>query len=530
MFNLIPVYILALQLLNALNNVSCLMPRKINPYQQVFKIMLREPPINPNNTHKDYKEIKEKWLQQPLNHFDANNTETWMMRYFVNDEFYQTGAPVFVFVGGEWEIFPHMLKSGHFYDMARQQAAVMFYTEHRYYGQSWPRSNSSTNNLQYLNVLQSLADLKYFLTYQKSSAKALENSKVVLVGGSYSGSMVAWFMKLYPQMADVAWASSAPLRAKMDFNEYLSLTMHSLQQKGGVTCKQKLEEAFKGLVNIMQSSKMYSLLKRLKICQSFDTTNPLDRQAFFNGLGNYFASLVQSYSSLIPQFCLTFTKLDLNPTEALIKYLTQLFSTSDELKIREEEEWCLDFSYQGMQSIFTDVNEFKTGTRPWFYQTCHEFGWFSTTANSISTANTVLTTPTSTSAAFGGQVPLSYFQQLCQDVFGNFNNNAASVVGVENLGHGKEPQLLTVQQLQARALAINKLFGGFSNVSQHVIFTHGLLDPWRAAGIQYGHNVLLIKDYSHVEDMGSINLKDTVEMNVAKLKVASFINRILRYH
>lgn len=36
-------------------------------------------------------------------------------------------------------------------------------------------------------------------------------------------------------------------------------------------------------------------------------------------------------------------------------------------------------------------------------------------------------------------------------------------------------------------------------------------------------------DYSHVEDMGSINLKDTVEMNVVKLKVASFIIRILNH-
>lgn len=79
-------------------------------------------------------------------------------------------------------------------------------------------SNSSTLNLSYLNVLQSLEDLKYFISYQKASRKALRNSKVVLVGGSYSGSMVSWFMTLYPGMADVAWASSAPLEAKMDFN------------------------------------------------------------------------------------------------------------------------------------------------------------------------------------------------------------------------------------------------------------------------------------------------------------------------
>lgn len=90
---------------------------------------------------------------------------------------------------------------------------------------------------------------------------------------------------------------------------------------------------------------------------------------------------------------------------------------------------------------------------------------------------------------FGGQVPLTYFQQLCQDVFENYSNSS-----VANLGHGKEQQPSpTLQQLHARALAINKLFGGVSNVSKRVIFTHGALDPWRAAGLQYGSNVLLIK-------------------------------------
>lgn len=78
-------------------------------------------------------------------------------------------------------------------------------------------SNLTVENLQYLNVMQSLEDLKYFIDFQKSSTKGLKHAKVVLVGGSYSGSMVAWFMKLYPDKANVAWASSAPLLAKMDY-------------------------------------------------------------------------------------------------------------------------------------------------------------------------------------------------------------------------------------------------------------------------------------------------------------------------
>lgn len=43
-----------------------------------------------------------------------------------------------MFLGGEWEISPGYVMYGHFYDMAKELGAYLFYTEHRYYGQSRP--------------------------------------------------------------------------------------------------------------------------------------------------------------------------------------------------------------------------------------------------------------------------------------------------------------------------------------------------------------------------------------------------------
>lgn len=62
-----------------------------------------------------------------------------MQRYYVNSDFYEPGGPLFIMVGGEWEIQPYLLEQGHFYDMAQRHEAIMFYTEHRYYGKSWPK-------------------------------------------------------------------------------------------------------------------------------------------------------------------------------------------------------------------------------------------------------------------------------------------------------------------------------------------------------------------------------------------------------
>lgn len=41
-------------------------------------------------------------------------------------------------LGGEWEIGTGYLKTGLMYDVASNHNAMMYYTEHRYYGKSKP--------------------------------------------------------------------------------------------------------------------------------------------------------------------------------------------------------------------------------------------------------------------------------------------------------------------------------------------------------------------------------------------------------
>lgn len=42
--------------------------------------------------------------------------------------------------------------------------------------------------------------------------------QVVVVGGSYSATMATWAREKYPHLIDIAYASSAPLRAIKDFH------------------------------------------------------------------------------------------------------------------------------------------------------------------------------------------------------------------------------------------------------------------------------------------------------------------------
>lgn len=75
----------------------------------------------------------------------------------------------------------------------------------------------SNENIQYLHVKQALADLAHFIRTQKNTYEGLKDSKVIIVGGSYSATMVTWFKKVYPDLVAGGWASSAPLFAKTNF-------------------------------------------------------------------------------------------------------------------------------------------------------------------------------------------------------------------------------------------------------------------------------------------------------------------------
>lgn len=41
-------------------------------------------------------------------------------------------------IGGEWDITPGYVQTGLMFDMAAEHNGYMFYTEHRYYGNTHP--------------------------------------------------------------------------------------------------------------------------------------------------------------------------------------------------------------------------------------------------------------------------------------------------------------------------------------------------------------------------------------------------------
>lgn len=77
-------------------------------------------------------------IQMPVDQFNATNEDTYPMWYYQNTEYYVPGGPLFIYIGGEWSISQGWVQSGHMYDMAKEMGGMIYYTEHRYYGASFP--------------------------------------------------------------------------------------------------------------------------------------------------------------------------------------------------------------------------------------------------------------------------------------------------------------------------------------------------------------------------------------------------------
>lgn len=59
-------------------------------------------------------------------------------RYYENSRYFKKNGPILIMIGGEWAISKGFLEAGLMYELASAYNAIMYYTEHRYYGKSKP--------------------------------------------------------------------------------------------------------------------------------------------------------------------------------------------------------------------------------------------------------------------------------------------------------------------------------------------------------------------------------------------------------
>jgi Serine carboxypeptidase S28 len=159
---------------------------------------------------------------QRVNHFDDDDLRRWDHQYFVYDVHWRgpgEGRPIIVKLGGEspayGHLYPYITKH-----MAAELGAYVVQTEHRFYGKSEPLGNHpSLYGLEKLfTPEQALADYHRIirLVQHDLGCEFLDKTSplycpVIVVGGSYPGCLAAIFRMAFPDVVDIAYASSAPM-------------------------------------------------------------------------------------------------------------------------------------------------------------------------------------------------------------------------------------------------------------------------------------------------------------------------------
>lgn len=289
------------------------------------------------------------------------------------------------------------------YDMARNLSGLMIYTEHRYYGYTTPTADLTLENLRFLNIDQALADLAHFIIHIKENIPQIRNSGVVLVGCSYSATMVTWMMQKYPHLAVGAWSLSAPLHAQVDFVEYKEVVSHAIEVVGGQQCSNRIRNAIATMELLVWANETEQINSLFRLCSPLDLSNDLDVWSMFADVAGPWSGMVQYYHRDDRDIEDPCDELVAIPGEDdLVAYSTWLMN-----RWRITEDQCYNHTWAAFLDDFggTSWDDWvaRSEWRQWLYQTCAEYGWYQSSG--------------SDNILFGSMFPVDLSLQWCQDLY-----------------------------------------------------------------------------------------------------------------
>lgn len=173
-------------------------------------------------------------FDQPIDHFpdspryEPHTNATFQQHYVFDDSYYVPGGPIFLYIGGETDLASRFsnLETGIIQILMEAFGGLGIILENRYYGQSYPFNESTTENLRFLTTEQTIADNAYFAQHVQlenvtdGSNLTASERPWILYGGSLAGAQTAFSLVEYE---DILWggiASSGVVIATLAYPEW----------------------------------------------------------------------------------------------------------------------------------------------------------------------------------------------------------------------------------------------------------------------------------------------------------------------
>ena len=386
------------------------------------------------------------FFNQKLNHADPAS-KTFKQRFFIDSQ-YASGseAPVFYIICGEWNCGGTGSYSYVEY-LAKKLRGHLVALEHRYYGESLPTNRLTPYALRFLDLDSAINDLATFQRYMMNERGM--KGKWVAFGGSYAGTLAAFYREKHPELVEGALASSAPVFMKNEFSEYDAHVAKVINQ---TTCGDLVRRAVKEIEERMSTPEGAAQVK--KTFKSSDLKNDGD---FLYVVADMLAAAVQYGRDKM--FCQTLaSNSDLveGYAAAGLSVLTAMGSKPFDISLAVAER--ID--------VTPDDN-----MRQWMWQSCREFGWFQ-----VANGN-------GTETSRSSKIDLPYHNEVCKRLY--------------NKPMGRDG-----------ALNNKWYYPLFSADASRIIFTNGSNDPWLTLSVIEGSretnpafDLFMLEGSAHCNDL-----------------------------
>lgn len=437
--------------------------------------------------------VEEVLLPQPIDHFDALNSEMYNQKVYINTEnWIKPSGPIFLFIGGEGALPNRSAYSGHHVEMAKRYGAMVVAAEHRFYGSSINDNGLHLDQLEHLSSQQGLADLTRVHKYITDRFE-LTSNKWISFGGSYPGALSAWFRLKYPHLVFGAVASSAPVQAQTNFEGYNEVVAQSLTDStvgGSQQCIKQIVEAFQKIDSMIQANQTVQLEKDFLSCGPLSEKN--DQMVFVNNLAGIFAGVVQ-YNNEVPGLNIQSLCKQMTKSDDSYKNLQMVYKMA--MKLLNQS--CVDNSYSNFLSQFNnqtvDQAASGVGIRQWTWQTCSQFGYYQTCDEG-------------TSCPFSRLLTLESNLVICRDIY--------------KISPSSVPNFVEFT---------NEYYGANRPKGTRVLFVNGSIDPWHflsvlKSDVSLNETAVFINGTAHCADMASDRSTDPQSLKDARLMIQKVVH------